>query len=41
MRMAYELGVSSAQFGRRLKSALRKLRIGSRRELLRKLGPPA
>jgi DNA-binding NarL/FixJ family response regulator len=40
--IAYELGVSVATVARRLKSALGKLRIRSRRDLLKRLGiPPA
>jgi DNA-binding NarL/FixJ family response regulator len=36
--IAYELGLAAATVTRRLGSALQKLRVGSRRELLRKLG---
>jgi DNA-binding CsgD family transcriptional regulator len=39
--IAYELGLAAATVTKRLSSALRKLRIGSRRELLRKLGRAA
>ncbi len=39
--IAYELGLASATVTKRLGSALRKLRIGNRRELLRKLGRAA
>lgn len=39
--IAYELGLATATVTKRLGSALRKLRIGSRRELLRKLGRAA
>lgn len=39
--IAYELGLATATVTKRLGSALRKLRIGSRRELLRKLGHAA
>lgn len=39
--IAYELGLASATVTKRLGSALRKLRIDNRRELLRKLGRPA
>ncbi|CAN5670706.1 hypothetical protein BH09MYX1_BH09MYX1_36520 [soil metagenome] len=38
--MAHELDVSIAMLVRRLKSATQKLGIGSRRELLRRLGTP-
>lgn len=36
--IAYELGISVAQVGRRLLSAQRKLRVSSRRELLQRFG---
>lgn len=36
--IAYELGISSASVARRLTSGMHKLRIRTRRELLRKLG---
>ncbi|HEY5922200.1 MAG TPA: LuxR C-terminal-related transcriptional regulator [Kofleriaceae bacterium] len=39
--IAYELGLATATVTKRLGSALKKLRIGSRRELLRKLGRAA
>lgn len=39
--IAYELGLATATVTKRLASALKKLRIGSRRELLRKLGRAA
>ena len=39
--IAYELGLGAATVTKRLASALKKLRIGSRRELLRKLGHAA
>jgi DNA-binding CsgD family transcriptional regulator len=39
--IAYELGLAPATVTKRLGSALRKLRIGNRRELLRKLGRAA
>jgi DNA-binding NarL/FixJ family response regulator len=39
--IAYELGLASATVTKRLGSALKKLRVGSRRELLRKLGRAA
>ncbi|HVH45132.1 MAG TPA: LuxR C-terminal-related transcriptional regulator [Labilithrix sp.] len=38
--VAYELGLSVASILRRLRSAMLKLRVGSRRDLLRKLGLP-
>ena len=38
--IAFELGLATATVTKRLGSALKKLRIGSRRELLRKLGRP-
>jgi DNA-binding NarL/FixJ family response regulator len=37
--IAYELGLSVAQVGRRLQSGLRKLRVGTRRDLLRRFAP--
>jgi DNA-binding CsgD family transcriptional regulator len=39
--IAYELGLATATVTKRLGSALKKLRIGNRRELLRKLGRAA
>jgi DNA-binding CsgD family transcriptional regulator len=36
--IAYELGISVSQVGRRLASAMRKLRVTSRRELLQRFG---
>ena len=36
--IAYELGISASQVGRRLASAMRKLRVTSRRELLQRFG---
>lgn len=36
--IAYELGISVSQVGRRLAIAMRKLRVGSRRELLQRFG---
>lgn len=38
--IAYELGLSAPTVARRLRAAMDKLRVGSRRELLRKLGVP-
>jgi DNA-binding NarL/FixJ family response regulator len=38
--VAYELGLSAATVQRRLTKAMRKLRVSSRRDLLRKLGTP-
>ena len=38
--VAYELGLSVGTVARRLTRAMRKLRVTSRRELLRKLGAP-
>lgn len=38
--IAYEVGVSVAAVGRRLRSAMKKLRIESRRDLVRKLSAP-
>lgn len=38
--IAYELGLSTPTVSRRLRAAMDKLRVGSRRELLRKLGIP-